>query len=65
MRIINVNLMQHGDGKQVYISIMTEDGEIVIRGDRIAVHVDRNLPDPLNPDSQVSVWQDARNVLKS
>lgn len=44
-KIINVNLMRHGDGKQVYISIMTDDGEIVIRGDRIAVNVDRNLPD--------------------
>ncbi len=41
MKIINVNIKQHGDGKQVYINILTDGGEITIRGDHIAVSMDR------------------------
>lgn len=56
--IINVNIMRHGDGKQVYISVKTDKGEIVLRSDRIAVFIDKTLPKVTDPDSQVSVWQD-------
>ena len=57
--IINVNIMRHGDGKQVYISIKTEKGEFVVRGDRVFVSIDRALPKITDPLSQVSIWQDA------
>jgi len=55
--IININLNRHGDGKQVYVSIRTSKGEIVLRADRIVVNVSRDLPNPLNADSPVSIWQ--------
>lgn len=57
--IINVNIGRHGDGKQVFISIRTDKGDIVLRGDRVAVYIDPCFPNVLDPESQVSVWQSA------
>lgn len=58
--IVNVNLMRHGDGKRVYVSVRTDTGEYVVNAERIAVHVSRDLPDPLDQSSPVTVWQDGK-----
>jgi hypothetical protein len=53
--MINVNIMRHGDGKRVYVTVRTDDGEYVVSGDRIAVNIDPALPDVSDPVSQVGI----------
>lgn len=45
MNIIDVNVMRHGDGKQVYVSVRQDGLDFVLRGDQVHVHIDPNLPD--------------------
>lgn len=60
MNIINVNVQRHGDGKQVVLRINTNQGEFIIKGDSISIVINKDLPNILDPRSQVSVWQDAQ-----
>lgn len=53
--IVNVNIMRHGDGKRVYVSVRTPTGEYVVNTDRISVYIDKLLPNVNDPDSQVSL----------
>ena len=57
--MVFVNITRQADGS-VFLSVNLKNGNMTVAAERIRVILDPLLPNPLDLDSQVSVWQDGK-----